>query len=251
MALDVLEANDHHHDITTLSSHVNFSQAEANLQPYLNEIHNWTLDNNLTLNADKSTSTLFTLDPSETDKQLNLTINNKIVPTVKYPKILGLTFDPRINFLQHTRNAIEKAKKGINILKALTSTGWGKQKETLVSTYNAITRPKLEYANSIWSPILASTNLQKLQVIQNNALRIATGCTKDTNTQHLHDETEVLPLKEHLKLHASQLKNKANHPKHPLNSLLNIIKPQSLSGTLSLQRIIQRVPANINNVYIS
>ena len=32
------------------------------------------------------------------------------------------------------------------MIKALTATGWGKQKETLMATYNAVIRPALEYA---------------------------------------------------------------------------------------------------------
>ena len=32
------------------------------------------------------------------------------------------------------------------------------------------------------------------QIVQNTAFRIATGCTHDTNTQHLHDETNILPI---------------------------------------------------------
>ena len=49
--------------------------------------------------------------------------------------------------------------------------------------------------------------LKKLQVMQNAALRTATGCTQDTNIQHLHDETITLPIHEHLQLHASQDKH--------------------------------------------
>ena len=48
-------------------------------------------------------------------------------------------------------------------------------------------RPALEYASSIWSPIASSTSINKLQVMQNSALRTATGCIQDTNLQHLHD----------------------------------------------------------------
>ena len=59
----------------------------------------------------------------------------------------------------------------------------------------------------------------KLQIVQNTALRIATGCTHDTNTQHLHDETNVLPIHQHLQLHASQIRQKAQHPTHPLHKL--------------------------------
>ena len=60
--------------------------------------------------------------------------------------------------------------------------------------------------------------MNKLQIIQNTALRIATGCTADTNTHH-HQETLVLPVPTHLRLHASQLKEKTKLPHHPLHPL--------------------------------
>ena len=54
-----------------------------------------------------------------------------------------------------------------------------------MATYKAVMRPALEYASSVWSPIASSTSINKLQVVQNAALRTATGCTQDTNIQHL------------------------------------------------------------------
>ena len=112
----------------------------------------------------------------------------------------------------------------LNILKALTSTKWDKQKELIVFTFKAITRPILEYENTIWSPIISNTNIKKLQTIQNTALQIATGCTRDTNTQHPHDETKVLPMDTYLKLRATQLKQliqTQTHPLHDFNAYLN------------------------------
>ena len=105
------------------------------------------------------------------------------------------------------------------MLKALTTKKWGKDKETIVATYKVITRPQLEYASTVWSPIISTTNMKELQTIQNTALRIATGCTANTNTQHLHQETLVLPLPTLLRLHASQLKEKNKLPYHPLHPL--------------------------------
>ena len=78
-------------------------------------------------------------------------------------------------------------------------------------------RPALEYASSVWSPIASSTSINKQQVMQNAALRAATGCTQDTNIQHLHDETLTLPIHGYLQLHASQYKQKTQHPPHPLH----------------------------------
>ena len=100
---------------------------------------------------------------------------------------------------------------------ALTATGWGKQKETRMDTCKAVMRPAQEYASSIWSPLASSTSLNKLQVRQNTALRIAPGRTQDTNIQHLYDETLILPIHNHLQLHASQYKQKTQHPSHPLH----------------------------------
>ena len=66
-----------------------------------------------------------------------------------------------------------------------------------MATYKAVMRPALVYASSVWSHIASSTSINKLQVMQNAALRTATGCTQDTNIQHLHDETLTLPIHEH------------------------------------------------------
>ena len=137
-----------------------------------------------------------------------------------HPKVLGLTLDPKLTYSTHIHNISVQAHKPLQIIKALTATGWGKQKETLMATYKAVMRPALEYASSVWSPIASSTSINKLQVMQNAALRTATGCTQDTNIQHLHDETLTLPIHEHLLLHASQYKQKTQHPSHPLHNIL-------------------------------
>ena len=79
-------------------------------------------------------------------------------------------------------------------------------KDSLKAVCMEVMGPALEYASSIWLPFASSNSINKLQVMQNAALRTATGCTQDTNIQHLHDETLTLPIHEHLQLHASQYK---------------------------------------------
>jgi hypothetical protein len=212
-------------DISTTSTHTNIQSAEQNIQPYLADIHTWTQNNNLHLNASKTTATLFTPDPAEYQTKLNLSINTTPLPYTHTPKILGVTFDTKHTYSTHINNTCTKARKTINILKALQATHWGKQKETLLNTYKTITRPILEYASTIWSPIASHTNINKLQIIQNNALRIATGCTRDTNIQHLHDECSILPLTQHMQIHASQLLQKSQHPDHPLHPLTLLPHP--------------------------
>ena len=131
-----------------------------------------------------------------------------------HPNVL-LTLDQQLTYSTHIHNISIQAHKPLQMIKTLTAIGWGKQKETLMATYKAVMRPAPEYASSIWSLLASSTSINKLQFMQNAALRTAIGCTQDTNI-HLHDETLILPIHEHLQLHSSQYKHKILLP-HPLH----------------------------------
>ena len=133
-----------------------------------------------------------------------------------HPKVLGLTLDLKPTDITHIHNIFVQAHKPLQTIKNTHSNWMGKQKETLMATYEAALRPALEYASSIWKPVVSSTSINKLQFMQNSALRIATGCTQDTYIQHLHDETLILPIHEHLQFNVSQYKKKTQHPPHPL-----------------------------------
>ena len=91
-----------------------------------------------------------------------------------------------------------------------------------------MTRPILEYAGTIYAPIISDKQLTALQVKENQGLRIASGSTSDTNINHIHDETKILPIQKHLRLHSSQLRQKASHPDNPLHRLTTQPQPPRL-----------------------
>ena len=137
------------------------------------------------------------------------------------PKGYGSYLRLKLTYSTHIYNISVHVHNPLQIIKAPTATGWGKQKEAHMATYMA-----LEYASSIWSPLASPTSMNKLQVMQNATLRTATGCTQDENIQHLHDETLTLSIHQHLQLHASQYKEKTQHPSHPLHNILQHSKAQ-------------------------
>ena len=146
-----------------------YPHTQARVQP--RNIYNHTYINNLILDPDKTTCTLFTPDPAEYTSILGLKIHNNALPMAMHPKVLGLTLEPKLTYSTHIS---VKAQKPLQMIKALTATGWGYQKETLMATYKAVMRPALEYASSVWSPIASSTSINKLQIMQNAALTSAT-----------------------------------------------------------------------------
>ena len=89
-------------------------------------------------------------------------------------------------------------------MKSLAGSTWGQDKETLIFTYKAIGRSVLEYGAPIWRPVIKDNNWRKLQTTQNQALRIATENIKMSNQDHLHQESKVIPVKEHTRLISEQ-----------------------------------------------
>ena len=132
-------------DITITSTHTSTNSAKKYIQPYLQKAFAWTKQNNLILNTDKTTYTLFTSDPEEYTSNLDLKIQNNALPMVRHPKVLGLTLDPKLTYSTHIHNISLHAHKPLQIIKSLTATGWGKQKDTLMATYKAVMRPALVF----------------------------------------------------------------------------------------------------------
>src|SRR3984893_6617187 len=106
-------------DLTPMASHAEIQVAESALQPYLNDIFHWTVINDLQLNSTKSSCTLFPPHNKDQDIQLQFTMNNQAIPTTKHPKLLGVTFDPKLIFNEHTNNIKTAASKSLNFLKSL------------------------------------------------------------------------------------------------------------------------------------
>ena len=97
----------------------------------------------------QTTCTLFTPDHAEYKSNLNLKINNNVLPMATHPKVMRLTLDPKLTYSTHIHNISVQTHKPLQIIKTLTATGWGKQKEPLMA--KVVMRPALVYASSIWS----------------------------------------------------------------------------------------------------
>ena len=70
-------------DTTILSTNKNPHIAQQQVQPYLQGIHDWTKQNQLTLNTSKTTPTLFTPDPAEYNTTLHCKSTTPHYPQTK------------------------------------------------------------------------------------------------------------------------------------------------------------------------
>ena len=82
-------------------------------------------------------------------------------------------------FSQHTANMKTKLPAKNNVLKSLSGT-----------VYHQLSLP-------IWTPSLSEESWKCLQRAQKSALCIANGSHLMTDVDHLHNETKIMPVKEH------------------------------------------------------
>ena len=167
-------------------------------------------------------------------------LNNILLPLERHPKILGVTFDPHLCFHKHVNNIVERAKPRLSILKALCGTSWGQDKETLITTFKALIDSLFMYAAPVWFPNTSSSSIQKMQRIQNSALRIATGCVRMSPIDHLHTESRVLKVVDHLKMICSQFLATSLHPNHVSYPIVTADSgPQDKKATLQTRCLDQ------------
>jgi len=108
------------------------------------------------------------------------------IPVARKPstKHLGLTLDEKLSFREHILGAIEKAKKGLSLMKFLSK---HVNRKTLVLTYTMHVRPHLEYGDILFHDC-AGYLMKSLESIQYQAGLIATGCWKNTSREKLYNE---------------------------------------------------------------
>ena len=122
----------------------------------------WSIDHGLTVNKSKC-------------KSLCVRFKNPCSPVilphvsfVKDLKILGVTFDERLNWNTHCDLVVKNASKQLYVLRVLKNVV---SHDQLVTVFNAIVRSRLEYA----SPLLvglSSENSKKLERVQRRFHRL-------------------------------------------------------------------------------
>src|ERR1700755_2422923 len=191
----------------------------------------------MTASPNKSSITLITTDKHISNTHPQVLLNNTPIPFNKTPKILGLTFDTHLTFSKHIQNITSAANRKLNILKTVANTDIHNNIQTSIAIYKQFIRPTIDYASPVWHPMLFKQNLMTLQITQNKALRTITGCTPTTPQQHLHNETKILPINNHLEMIGTQFYAKNRLLTHPCHKTLlqptihRLQKPPSSTGT--------------------
>ena len=184
-------------DLAISTTADNLPEAINNINQAITELERWATGWNLHFNPSKTKAMCFT---KRRNLQLpTLKILNEEIQYVKTFKYLGMTLDaPTLTWKEHIDDIILQTNQRLNIMRAIAGTNWGAERELLLRLYTAYIRPKLLYGATALSSA-CETRLEKLETIQNTALRIALGARKTSPIASLQAEANIPPLKLHIK----------------------------------------------------
>ena len=94
----------------------------------------------------------------------------------------------------HINNVRQRMCLGMTALKAISGRNLGIQSKALILLYKMWIRPIALYAAPAYFSA-AKTHINRIQVIQNSALRVAQRRNRRTHTEDLHEEGSLIPFK--------------------------------------------------------
>ena len=160
--------------------------AHKTLEEDLDKISAWAKQWKMKFNPDITKQAVEVIFSNKYKKPYHppISFDNIPVARVDSTKHLGLILDSKLSFREHILESIEKAKKGLSLMKFLSK---HINRKTLVLTYTMHVRPHLEYGDIIFHNS-AHYLMDAIESIQYQAGLIATGCWQKTNRYKLYNE---------------------------------------------------------------
>ncbi|XP_076066110.1 uncharacterized protein LOC143039754 [Oratosquilla oratoria] len=105
----------------------------------------------------------------------------------------GCRFSSSKTVAMHFCSLRRSSLSALNILKAVSGRDWGADQPSLLRSYHALIRSRLDYACQIYSSASA-TSLRSLDTVHHQALRLCTGAYRTSPVESLYVLSGDLPL---------------------------------------------------------
>ena len=167
-----------------------FAAARDKLQKMLDLLEGWCRQWRIKLNGDKSYFLQIHRLRQQDDEDMSLQLFNDIIRPTTNAKFLGVELDSKLRFVKHIDEICSKAAKRLAVLRFLARAGT--KSEVILRLYKIYIRSLFENgsASFISAP---KREIEKMQRVQNQAIRIALRLPAYLSIRLLH-ESSGLPM---------------------------------------------------------
>ena len=223
------------------------SKSLKKIQKYINLdlrfVCNWLKANKISLNASKTEMLVFRDPRRKIDFDLKIKIDGKKVVPSKFVKYLGIYLDNFLSWRQQEQDMRSRLNRAAGMLCKIRHYV---NFDTLKMIYHGIFSSILTYGSLIWGQHNRIVN--RLQIIQNKAIRYMTFKSKRTTAAPLFREAGILNLKDYITqyncLYAYDSIN-GNLPRPLLDDRITFVQT---SGNTRDERLSQLVNFRTNTV---
>ncbi|KAK9871505.1 hypothetical protein WA026_012876 [Henosepilachna vigintioctopunctata] len=167
------------------------------LQDDLNLLVEWLKINKLKLNASKTKIMVVEKKPL-IGNVINVTLDGEKIEIVSSIKYLGVMLDSRLELKEHINYVCRKISKKIGFLSRCSRflSQWTKQ-----TVYNTIILPHFNYASTVLY-LANKSDVNRLQILQNRAMRIILGCDRYTSIQTMLTRLNWVDIASYLEINS-------------------------------------------------
>ena len=123
-----------------------------------------------------------------------LRLGNSNIQFVAQHKFLGLIWDSNLTFHAHIQNLLTRCRKALNIIKVLSYSNWGSDSKTLIELFRTLVRSKLDYGCFIYMNAKIKGDLEALDVLHRQGIRLCLGAFKSSPIESFYVEANEPPL---------------------------------------------------------
>jgi hypothetical protein len=184
-------------DTAIIAQSMTACRASALLQEALNNLEDWYEDWRIKINVTKSNAVLFTKKKKQSAKgrvqynqTLSISLFDENIPWSKDAKYLGVHFDTKLSWNKHVSTIATRATQRLGILKPLLNRRSKLSLANGITIFKTMILPIMTYAAHVWATT-SKTNMQKLQRVQNKALRTVAHCPWYIRNTDLHKDLDI------------------------------------------------------------
>ena len=232
-------------DFTIYAAAATTRMVERRLQVAMSNLERWCNGTGFQFSVAKTVSLHICRKRNCPKISPNLSIFETPIASVDQVKYLGVIFDKGLTWKPHISQLRVRAFKTLDLLKHFTNKKWGADCISLLRLYIMLLKPMIEYGIEIFSSA-AKTYMHQIEVLQNSAIRTATGAFKSSPIPSIHSYSGIKPLKYFIetKMLNYYLRVKVNEL-HPLHEILNDEHPPK-SYLTRAKLLVQEYDLNLN-----
>ena len=184
------------------------------MQENLDRFAEWRRLNALKINAEKTKVLIFgTSKRVKKAGLIRLTINNEPIQQVPSYKYLGMILDSSLTFKPHLASVVRSVSHKIYLLSRIRKF---LSNRTALLVYKTMVLPFFDYADVVYHNA-NSNDLEKLQRLQNRALKLCLGFHKREDTEMVHRSAKVPLLENRRRSHVYNFMFKRKEMKYNLD----------------------------------